>query len=80
MRPCHQYDTDDEPSGYVPTPLQIAAATAVIRRGWSFEEHLRRSRHIEKRHGSRAALALLRDEEEPSCRAVPTMWTDRRRR
>lgn len=80
MRPCHQYDTEDVSAGEDPSPAEIAEATAVIRRGWSFNEHLRRARHIEKRHGSRAAAMLLRDEEEPSCRSVPTPWTDRRRR
>lgn len=80
MRPCHRYDTEDTPSGYVPTPDEIAEATAEIRKGWSRSEHLRRERHIERRHGSRAAQRLLRDSEEPSSRAVPTMWTDRRRR
>lgn len=80
MRPCHQYDTDDVSAGEDPSPDEIAAATAEIRRGWSRSEHLRRERHIERRHGSRVAARLLRSEEEPSCRSVPTPWTDRRRR
>lgn len=80
MKRCHQYDTEDVSAGEDPSPAEIAEATAAIRSGWSGDEHLRRERHMEKRHGSRAAQQLLRDEEEPSSRSVPMQWTDRRRR
>lgn len=78
MRPCHKADTEDKASGYVPNTLQLLAACAVIRRNWTPTERLIRERERQERHGG--VMALFRDPSEPSCRAAPTLWTDRRRR